>query len=119
MAIIITTRSGPMGAELELVQDNKSMTASVTAADGAVACITPIAASPSYDCCVAVFVNGQQVGCSLTALDLVKPCYFSADGGVTVKAMSDVALGDLLYWRGSVAGYQLDANDLIDFIYQA
>ena len=119
MPILITVRSGPLGTELELVQDNKSMVALVTAADGVLACNTAIAGTPSYDCCVAVFVNGQQVGVTLTAGDNNKPCYFSADGGVTPKAMSAVALGDLLYWRGSVAGYQLDANDLIDFIYQA
>jgi len=119
MGIQIFVRSGPLGSELELSQSNKAMTASATAADGALACATPMSETPSYDCCVAVFVNGQHVGCSLTVADTAKPCYFSADGGTTVKAMSDVAVGDLLYWRGSVAGYQLAATDLIDFIYQA
>lgn len=46
-----------------------------------------------------------------------KHCYFSGDGGVTARAFSAIVAGDELYWNGVVAGYDLEASDVIDFYY--
>ena len=45
-------------------------------------------------------------------------CYFSNDGGTTARLVVDIEAGDILYWNGSIAGYQLDATDDIDISYQ-
>ena len=44
-------------------------------------------------------------------------CYFSADGGTTAKSVSALTSGDQLYWNGTVAGFDLDTSDVIDFDY--
>lgn len=92
---------------------NKGMTASVTTGDGDVACSTAMAATPASDGYVTVRLNGQarELG------DETAECYFSADGGTTARAIADIALGDLLYWNGSVAGFQLAVTDVLDFDY--
>lgn len=92
---------------------NKGMIASVTAADFAVACATAIGATPSG--LVDVRVNGQ----SQTLGDGVKTkdCYYSGDAGTTARASTAIVSGDLLYWVGSVAGFQLDATDRVDFYF--
>ncbi len=92
---------------------NKNMTASVTASDGDAACATAIAAAPALGGYVGVRVNGVHVQVSNGNKTL--DCYFSGDGGTTARATGAIAAGDLLYWVGSVAGYQLDASDKIDF----
>lgn len=94
---------------------NKNMTASVTAADGVVACATPITATPASASYVQVAVNGliQHLGDG----DKLHDCYFSADAGVTAKALTAIVATDLLYWVGSIAGFQLAVTDKIDFFY--
>lgn len=94
---------------------NVDMTASVTTTDFQVACATAIAATPiGY---VQVFVNGvlQSLGNAVKT----KSCYFSSDSGTTAKAYGSIASGDLLYWVGSVAGFQLAATDRITLGYGA
>lgn len=44
-------------------------------------------------------------------------CYFSSDGGSTAKTLAQHRRGDSLYWNGAVAGFELDPNDRIDFLY--
>lgn len=92
---------------------NKGMVASVTASDFDIACATAVAGIPNGY--VAVNVNGvqQSVGNAVRT----QSCYFSADGGATARAYGAVALGDHLYWVGSVALFQLAVTDVIDFIY--
>lgn len=97
---------------------NKNMVASVTVADGNVACATAVARSPASTTAnggyIAVRVNGiaQVVG---DATKVAVDCYFSGDGGATARALKSVVAGDLLYWNQSIAGFNLDANDRIDF----
>jgi len=50
---------------------------------------------------------------------LTKDCYFSNDGGITPKLIKDIEAGDILYWNGANAGYELDPLDDIDFEYEA
>ena len=98
------------------VKDDLNQTALVTTADedstGATITYTPF--SDSY---VSVEVNGLEVNVGDGAKD--EPSYFSADGGTTAKAIADIAAGDILYWMGSIAGYELDETDEIDISYQA
>lgn len=96
---------------------NKGMTAAVTSAIAAPwddACVTGIAATPSSDGYVQVAVNGDIV--ELGDGVMTKDCFFGSDGS-TPRAIADIQVGDLLYWNGVVAGYNLDANDKIDFFY--
>ena len=86
--------------------------ASATAADGATSGVS-IAAAPSG--MVQVFVNG--VMAELKG-DKTADCYFSADGGTTARALTAIAANDVLYWNGSVAGYELEATDKITLVYE-
>lgn len=94
---------------------NKAMAASLTTADNQSACSTTIAATPSGDGYVQVYVNGvhEVVGDGVKT----KSCYFSGDGGTTARTIANITSGDTLYWVGSVAGYQLATTDIIDFDY--
>jgi hypothetical protein len=72
--------------------------------------------TPFSDSSVAIKVNGMEVNLG----DGVKTedSYLSNDGGVTAKLMADIEAGDILFWNGLVAGYQLDGTDDIDISYQ-
>ena len=101
---------------------NKEMVANVTTADFQAATATTLAVDPANLVSLAasgsyiqVFVNGIKV--TLGSGVKTKDCYFSGDGGTTAKTYATMAGGDTLYWVGSVAGYQLDATDRIDFDY--
>ena len=72
--------------------------------------------TPFSDSSVAVKVNGIEVNLGDGAKD--SECYFSNDGGATAKLIADIEAGDILYWNGSIAGYQLDNTDDIDISYQ-
>jgi len=93
---------------------NLNMSALVTTIDGSLACSSPIIDRPIASSHVRVFINGVELS---TGGNSVVDCYFSADGGITRKILGDERQGDLLYWNGSVANYNLDTIDLIDFIY--
>lgn len=100
-----------------LTTSNKNMTASATVSDEDQATAVAIAATPAYDSYVQVLVNGVQVivgdGIKVSPAE----CYFSGDGGTTPRSVADIVSGDILYWIGSVAGFQLAATDKIDFNY--
>ena len=64
---------------------------------------------------VQVFVNGVMADLKANKSG---DCYFSADAGSTARAFAAIAANDVLYWNGSVAGYQLDANDKITLVYE-
>jgi hypothetical protein len=94
---------------------NINMAASVTVSDKDLACATALVARPATGYPF-VFVNGamQRLG------GLTEDCYFSADGGVTARTLGtlgNIAAGDLLYWNGSIAGFQLAVTDKITFDY--
>lgn len=96
---------------------NRKMACLVTLSDGDPASSTPIQKTPALKSAVSVLVNGIFVSVG----DGVKTseCYFSADAGVTAKLMQNVVSGDKVYWNGSIAGYQLAANDILDLAYSA
>ena len=98
------------------VRTDYNQTTSATSNDGDTTGAT-ITYTPFSDSAVIVKINGLQTNLGDGAKD--QACYFSADGGVTAKSSIDIAAGDTLYWMGSLAGYELDATDEIDLVYQA
>ncbi|RIV19725.1 hypothetical protein DYU11_22615 [Fibrisoma montanum] len=94
---------------------NKNMAALLTTNDFDLACNTGIAATPAQGSFVEVKVNGLTVNVG----NGVKTgeAYFSGDSGTTARALNAILAGDKLYWVGSAAGYQLDTNDRVDFVY--
>jgi len=100
---------------------NKSMTASTTTADGNVACATAVATTPAASTTAGGGIGVRVNGVNYLVGDGTKvavDCYFSGNGGTTARALRSVVAGDLLYWNGSVAGFELAAGtDKIDFVY--
>lgn len=93
-----------------MVPYNQSMVANYTAYDGDLACPDNILIQPEGR--VDVTVNGVQV-----TIGEGKEGYFSGDDGLTARVRGTVEVGDKFYWNGSIAGYELDPNDTIDFDY--
>jgi hypothetical protein len=87
-----------------------------TTADGDTTGIQ-ITYTPFSDGAVAITVNGLGANIGDGAKD--EPCYFSSDDGVTAKEIANISAGDTLYWNGSIGGFELDATDEVDIIYQA
>lgn len=94
---------------------NKNMAALATVSDFDLACNTGIAATPPQDGYVGVTINGVAavVGDGVKTRD----CYFSGDSGTTARSIANIASGDKLHWVGSVAGYQLETDDIVDFYF--
>ena len=88
------------------------MPALVTVNDGDLACVSQIDDVPIRESFVRVFINGMEANRDLPSPD----CFFSADG-FNQRPLGDERIGDRLWWNGSVAGYNLDTLDLIDFVY--
>jgi hypothetical protein len=97
-------------------QGNRLMAAQATTVDGDLAVTTAIAATPRSDSNVKVEVNGVNASVG-DGVKVGVECYFSGDGGVTPRTISNIQAGDQLYWNGSVAGYQLVSADRITFRY--
>lgn len=75
-----------------------------------------ISYTPFADSDVAVRINGIEVNLGGNKLS---ECYFSADSGVTARAIANITAGDELFWNGLIAGFDLDGLDDIDLSYQA
>lgn len=75
--------------------------------------------TPFKDSKVDVLLNGIQV--NLGDGVKTKDCYFSeAEGiGIHARLIKDITAGDELFWNPSVAGFDLDEGDDIDFNYEA
>lgn len=74
---------------------------------------TPIQNSPITRVKVQVNSIEVNVGNGTTTSD----CYFSNDNGITAKTHENISQGDQLYWNSTVAPYNLENTDEIDFIY--
>lgn len=97
---------------------NKNMPASVTVADGDLACATAVTTTPATSSALGGYIGVQVNGAGQFVGDGTKvavDCYFSGDGGATARALRLVVAGDLLYWNGSIAGFQLAASDRVSF----
>jgi hypothetical protein len=105
----------PAGTTTNPTLANKDMVASVTSADNQIGCATAVSGTPASDSYLKVEINGE--GTPVGDGVKTKHCYFSADAGATAKAIANIANGDIMYWVGSVAGYQLAATDKVDFFF--
>ncbi len=101
------------------VRANKNMVASVTTADGNLACVTAVAVVPTTPTAAGGYVGARVNGQDVQVGDGVKTLsgYFSNDGGTTARSLTAVANGDLFYWNGTIALFQLAASDRLDFVY--
>lgn len=99
-------------------QANKNMVAVVTVNDNDVACNTGLAATPAANSFVVMEVNGMPAKAG-NATKLACEMYWSGDGGTTPRATGAVVAGDKPYWVQSVATFNLDINDVIDYIFNA
>jgi len=106
---------GGAAAGSDPVTSNKDMTGSVTTSDGDQATATALASTPSNGSFIEVLVNGIQV--NLGNGVKTESCYFSGDSGTTARSFANIVSGDTLHWNGTIAGYQLDATDRLDFNY--
>jgi hypothetical protein len=74
---------------------------------------------------VYVVVNGVVVEPALNdAVRATSACYFSINGGLNAVAQGAIPAGALLYWNGSIAGYQLSGpvpgpQDFVDYLYNS
>ena len=73
--------------------------------------------TPSQYSRVQLFVNGQLQKIGDGTFSNVD-CYFSNDGGLSALLFTSLVSGDVLYWNGVSAGFELDATDEIDIIYE-
>jgi len=96
-------------------KNDKFITCLATVADFDAATASGITATPASDGFVEVMVNGamQHLGDGVKTTD----CFFSADGGTTAKTIANIAAADILYWVGTVAGFQLAVTDKLSYNY--
>ena len=107
-----------LGAQAEAVGEEYSqadLTPLTTNGDGSATGIT-LDYTPFADSTVQVYLNGVAVTESYG--DKTGDVYFSADGGVTSKTVSELIAGDELYWNADVAGYEIGEGDTIDLVYE-
>lgn len=75
-----------------------------------------ISEEPSIDGFVDVRVNGQ--GARIGDASMAYDCYFSDDSGASAKAIADITIGDVLYWNGTNAGFDLsNVGDHVSLFY--
>jgi hypothetical protein len=98
-----------------LTQDTASISGSALTTDESATGLT-ISATPHENSHVQVFVNG--VGISLGNGAKSGDGYFSGDSNTSARSIADIASSDEFYWNGSSA-YELDSNDIVEFIYNA
>jgi len=121
-AITATTIDGvaTVGIDYDLLQlavqsvDDKDKTPAVTSGNFASTTLT-ITNTPVNNGYVKVEING--VGYSLGDGVKTKDGYFSSDGGTTAKNIASISAGDVYYWNGTISGFDLDADDRVDFFY--
>jgi len=99
---------------------NFQMDANTTTADGDLATSISVLQAPKSRIKVILNAGGQVYAGFPDGLNIA--CYFTSptDAGDPALARQndgDVQQGDLLYWIGSVVGYQLDVTDRIDYEY--
>ena len=92
---------------------NKDMVGLVTTADGdqavGIGIVDPVLTETAVD----VFVNGMKIFVDPTAGE----AFFRDSTGTITRPQAFAQQGDILYWQGSFAKYELDATDRIDYVY--
>lgn len=113
--LLIESEGGGGGLSETGISFRQRALASVTTADEDTTGMT-ITYTPFGDGVITATINGFQAAIADGAKD--QEFYFSADGGTTARAIADVTAGDTLYYMGSVAGYELEADDELTLSYQ-
>ena len=113
--LLIESEGGGGGISATGISFRQRALASVTSADGDSTGMT-ITYTPFGDGAITATINGFQAAVGDGAKD--QEFYFSGDGGTTARAIADIAAGDTLYYMGSVAGYELEADDELTLLYQ-
>ncbi len=107
--------AGGAAGEVTWTRLDKRVAAVVTVADNDQAMASAISATP-LNGYINVTLNGVEVSVG-DGTKVGVDCYFSADGGVTARALDAVVQTDTLHWNGSVAGFQLTTADRISLHY--
>jgi hypothetical protein len=97
------------------VAEDHDMSPQTTTGDGVATGLT-ITHTPFLGSKVEVRVNGLDANLGDSTNYQTKSCYFS--NGFVVRDFEDIVAGDELYWNGTLVGFNLDATDDIDFVYQ-
>lgn len=107
--------AGDLGSQVAVKPDasNTDMIALVTTADGDLATNTTIAAA--FKGALRIDVNGISYPLG-NGSKTSSSAYISGDNGVTARSFNAVAIGDKIFWVGSVAGFQLAASDLLSVV---
>jgi hypothetical protein len=74
-----------------------------------------LAATPAGGSYIKVRVNGR--GFELGDGVKTKDCYFSTDGGTTARSIAALIQGDVLYWNGTIVGFNLATSDKVYLVY--
>lgn len=94
---------------------DKNINPLATSGDGAQTGVS-ITYSPYYDSYVMVEINGISVEVGDGTKDAA--CYFSGNNGLTAVAIEEIRSGDQLIWNGQISGYDLEAGDQVNLIYE-
>lgn len=117
LTIGTTAQTWGKGVDGGIMQDQIDLAASTTTANGQLACATALASTPLGGGYVSVYYLGGtkvRVGNGVTTDE----AYWSTNSGVSALAFSALVSGALLYWNGSVSGFNLSSTgDTFDFIY--
>ena len=106
-----TQKTGAVAGSLQ-IDELKVVTATTT--DGTP--IGTVSKNPHGE--VLVEVNGISINLANGPSKVsISACYFMDPSGVVVRGENEVNTGDVLYWNGSIAGYQLTTDDEIKIIY--
>lgn len=76
-----------------------------------------ISYDPYQDSYVIIEINGLSVEVGDGTKD--KDAYFSGNGGASAVHIEEIRSGDELYWNGLISGYDLEAGDEVNLIYEA
>ena len=106
---------GPQATSVGEEVSQSDLVPLATSGDGSATGIT-LDFTPFADSTVQVYLNGVAVTESYG--DTTGDVYFSADGGITAKNISELVAGDELYWNADIAGYDIGSEDTIDLVYE-
>lgn len=101
----------------KMSSSNINMVSLQTSSGNTLASSVPLLSSNVPGSTVIVFINGVQVN---LGDDDTCDCYFSNDGGVSKKSLTNIIVGDYLYWNYDIngvplSGYHLSNSDRISF----
>jgi len=110
------TQNGSQISVINYIPFYQSSLSTLTSGNNSTTGIT-LSNTPSQYSRVQLFVNGQLQKIGDGTFSNVD-CYFSNDGGLSALSFTSLVSGNVLYWNGVSAGFELDTTDEIDIIYE-